>query len=105
MDEVRDKFHNLNGTHRILAMVALSIVLLSMAVCLLTLCIRPMLRSRSSARRNHDNVEYVILQNVDDADDDQQLHATVIRSNGLKPASASTDRTLSIDEDWTENQR
>ena len=104
MDDVRDRFHRLNGPRRILATVAMSIILISMIICLLTLCIRAMLHSRSRARSNHDNVEYVILQNVDDADEDQQLDATVIRGNGHKHASASTERTLSIDEDRTEIQ-
>lgn len=58
--------------------------LIGLIICLITLALRQISSSHLSSTENHNNVEYVMLENVDD--DDQ--HETSMILNGSRKNSS-----------------
>lgn len=88
-----DKFHELNDSTQIIMVITIIVLLISITICLITLGLRQVFSSRLSSRQQHRNVEYVILQNVDDHDDEETRS---IKKNGYAKLNLPSETTISI---------
>ncbi len=81
--------HELDSSRQMILIIVLIVLLLSIIICLITLVLRKILRSRLRSRQEHNNIEYVMLQNVDDIDEEETKS---ISRNGRTP----TETTISM---------
>ena len=67
-DGIRNKFKDLDHSHQKFVLIILILILLIMSICLITISIRQFSSNRFSSRTKsqHNNVEYIMLQNLDD---------------------------------------
>ena len=72
LGRLRTKFHDLNSSNQTIVIVALILILISIIICFLSISLRQVCQSKSSSK--HDNIEYVMLQNVDEDHDDDHDH-------------------------------
>lgn len=68
MDEIRNKFSDLDPPHQTIVMIILTLILLTMGICLIITSIRQFTVNRFHSRLTpqYDNVEYIVLQNLND---------------------------------------
>ncbi len=62
------------------------VFLISIIICLIIFVLRQLFRSRSISRQEHNNVEYVMLQNFDDHDEEEETKSNSINGH-IKPIS------------------
>jgi len=79
IDKIRNKFNELDSSRQTMIIIALILFLISIIICLITISLRQLIGSRLTSRQKHDNVEYFMLQNIDDNDDDE---SKLISTNG-----------------------
>ena len=113
IDKLRYRFHGLSDARQTIVISLLILVTLGISACLISLGIRQLLGSRATSRQNHDNVEYVMLQNVDEEDENnnnnnQTNHRpTPLTANGHRKYDISTDMNGSpnqIGDRWREEK-
>ena len=81
IDKIRLRFNDLKDSRQTIVIIAIVLFFISILLCLITISIRQMFGSRLSSRQEHENIEYVMLQNVDDNDDEETKS---ISTNGHK---------------------
>jgi hypothetical protein len=91
IDKIRTKFNELKDSRQTIVIIAIIMFLISIFICLITLAFRQLFGSRLSSRQARENIEYVMLQNVDDNDDDEPKS---ISTNGHKKQIQSTEITI-----------
>ncbi|UJR30781.1 hypothetical protein I4U23_018301 [Adineta vaga] len=100
MDTIRTKFNQLNDSHQTIFIIALILLLIGIIVCLVTCALCQMFTSRLSSNKEHNNVEYVMLQNIDDNDnddDDDEEESKPIPGNGHTKYAQLTETSVSMD--------
>ena len=94
-NHIRREFHRLNSSRQMMIILVIILFIFSLLICLITISFRQIFTSRLSSRQEqHNNVEYVMLQNVDDIDDDEPRS---IATNGHRKSSPTSKTTISID--------
>ncbi|CAF2921794.1 unnamed protein product [Rotaria sp. Silwood2] len=93
IDVMRNKFNDLDDYYQKFIIIVLVIFFISIILCLIILSLRQIFNSRLTSRQEHANVEYVMLQNVDDHDDDE---IKSIETNGHTKKIPPSDTTISI---------
>ena len=94
-NQIRTKFSRLNSSRQMILILAIILVSLSLLICLITMSLRQIFTSRLSSRQEqHNNVEYVMLQNVDDNDDDEPRS---IATNGHRKSNLTSKTSISFD--------
>ncbi|CAF3407738.1 unnamed protein product [Rotaria socialis] len=88
-----NKFNSLDDFYQTFIIIALIIFSISIIICLILLGLRQIITSRLTSRNEHENVEYVMLQNVDDQDDDD---AKLVTTNGHTKRSPSKETSISF---------
>ena len=83
LHQLRHQFKSLKSSRQILFICFLGFSLIGVIICLITLALRQMSSSHLSSIEDHNNVEYVMLENVDD---DDQLE-TSMSLNGSRKGS------------------
>lgn len=68
LQKIRTKFHQLDSSRQTIVILASIFILISIILCLFIISFRQLFASRLSSQRSHANVEYVMLQNVDEND-------------------------------------
>lgn len=91
LDKIRNKFNELNESHQTIVIVAIIIFLIGITICLIILGLRQVCGSHLTSKQEHRNVEYVMLQNVDDIDDDEETRS--ISTNGHTTKQISSTET------------
>jgi hypothetical protein len=94
IDKIRNKFNELDDSHQTIVIVAIIIFLIGITICLITLGLRQVFGSHLTSKQGHENVEYVMLQNIED-DDDEETRS--ISRNGHTKRIPSTETYISID--------
>lgn len=76
-----EKLRQLDYSHQMIGVIVLILIILSIVICLIGFILRQICTSRSISREEHNNVEYVMLQNIDD-DDNNDDEIKTISTNG-----------------------
>ncbi|CAF5009972.1 unnamed protein product, partial [Rotaria sp. Silwood1] len=69
IDQIRDKFSKLDGSHQTIVLIILILILILWSICFIMFIIRQfniLCFSSKSTINQHVNVEYVVLENLDD---------------------------------------
>lgn len=78
LQKIRTKFHQLDSSRQTIVILISIFILISIILCLFIISFRQLFASRLSSQRSHGNVEYVMLQNVDEndagGDEEEQEH-------------------------------
>ncbi len=75
-NKIRNRFSKLNSSRQTIIIIAIILFLISIIICLITISLRRIFNSRLSLQPEHNNVEYVMLQNVDDEDEESRVIST-----------------------------
>ncbi len=94
MDKIRNKFNELDDARQTVVIVVIIIFLIGITICLITLGLRQIFGSRLTSKVEHENVEYVVLQNIDDNDDEETRS---MPRNGHTKQISSTETFISMD--------
>ena len=83
---IRTKFNQLDASRQTAVILASIFILISIILCLIIISLRQIFTSRSSLRGAHENIEYVMLQNVDENDgggeDNDAQESKFVSTNG-----------------------
>jgi hypothetical protein len=93
IDKIRNKFYDFTSSRQTIFIIACILVLISIIICLITISLRQLFYSNLSSRQEHNNVEYVMLQNLDDNDDEEPRS---ISTNGHSKKLLSNQTTISM---------
>lgn len=93
IDVVVNKFNTLDNSYQTIIIIVLIIFSITIIICLLGLGLRQIFSSRLTSKNDHNNVEYVMLENVDDHDDDD---TKLIRTNGHTKKSSHNQTIISF---------
>jgi len=69
------------------------VFLISIIICLIIFVLRQLFRSRSISRQEHNNIEYVMLQNFDDHDEEETKSISI---NGHTKPITPIETTISM---------
>jgi len=93
LNKIRNKFNELKSSRQTIIIIGIILFLISIIICLITISLRQIFNSRLSSRQERDNIEYVMLQNVDDNDEEDSRS---ISTNGHTKPNSKNQTTISM---------
>ena len=95
LSAIHAKFKQLEDFRQTILIVAFALFVTSIITCLIGLGLRQVFTSRLTLRQEHENIEYVMLPNVDNHDEEETKD---ISTNGYTKQRLLNERTIPTDD-------